>query len=426
MERLMQYVWQHRLWQPAMMMTVDGRRVSVLDPGRLNTDAGPDFFNAKVRIDGHVWAGDVEIHVRASDWHRHHHDGDPAYDSVILHVVDYDDAMIRRSDGEVIPQLRMPCAPEFHRLYSAMVSRSDIDLPCGGSIAEIPPVYMSDWMSALAYERLYTKTDRLSGLLDRLAGDWESVCYVTVARALGFGINGDPFERLALSVPRMMIGKHRDSLLTVEALLLGQSGLLPESGDSYSQALKREYEYMAHKFGMRAPQSLGWKMARMRPANFPQRRIALLAALMTDGNRLMSRVLEVRTSDDAARLLNPPMSEYWKHHYTFGAASERACGAMSRASVNGLIINAIVPLMFGYGQAHDDPTLTDRAIDLLSQLPPESNSLVEMFARAGLKADNAMTSQALIQLRRAYCETHKCLYCRIGHRLLASGATLRR
>lgn len=422
----MQYVWQHRLWQPAMMMTVDGRRVSVLDPGRLNTDAGPDFFNAKVRIDGHVWAGDVEIHVRASDWHRHHHDGDPAYDSVILHVVDYDDAMIRRSDGEVIPQLRMPCAPEFHRLYSAMVSRSDIDLPCGGSIAEIPPIYMSDWMSALAYERLYAKTDRISGLLDRLAGDWESVCYVTVARALGFGINGDPFERLALSVPRMMIGKHRDSLLTVEALLLGQSGLLPESGDSYSQALKREYEYMAHKFGMRAPQSLGWKMARMRPANFPQRRIALLAALMTDGNRLMSRVLEVRTPDDAARLLNPPMSEYWKHHYTFGPASERACGAMSRTSVNGLIINAIVPLMFGYGQAHDDPTLTDRAIDLLSQLPPESNSLVEMFARAGLKADNAMTSQALIQLRRAYCETHKCLYCRIGHRLLASGATLRR
>lgn len=422
----MQYVWQHRLWQPAMMMTVDGRRVSVLDPGRLNTDAGPDFFNAKVRIDGHVWAGDVEIHVRASDWHRHHHDGDPAYDSVILHVVDYDDAMIRRSDGVVIPQLRMPCAPEFHRLYSAMVSRSDIDLPCGGSIAEIPPIYMSDWMSALAYERLYAKTDRISGLLDRLAGDWESVCYVTVARALGFGINGDPFERLALSVPRMMIGKHRDSLLTVEALLLGQSGLLPESGDSYSQALNREYEYMAHKFGMRAPQSLGWKMARMRPANFPQRRIALLAALMTDGNRLMSRLLEVRTPDDAARLLNPPMSEYWKHHYTFGAASERACGAMSRTSVNGLIINAIVPLMFGYGQAHDDPTLTDRAIDLLSQLPPESNSLVEMFARAGLKADNAMTSQALIQLRRAYCETHKCLYCRIGHRLLASGATLRR
>ena len=292
----MQYVWQHRLWPHSHLRTVDGLPVQIIDPGKLNTDAGPDFFNAKIVIDGRKWAGDVEIHVRASDWHRHGHDDDPAYDSVILHVVDRDDTAIRRSNGEIIPQLQMACTPDFSRRYNDLVGRADRDLPCAATIASMPGIYMADWLESLAFERIYSKTDRIDGLLSRMGGDWESACYITIARSLGFGINGDPFERLAISTPLMFIAKHCDSLLTIEALLFGQSGLLDAApADSYVESLRREYAFMAHKFGLKPLQSPGWKMARMRPANFPHRRIATLAALLHGGTRMMSRLLEIRS-----------------------------------------------------------------------------------------------------------------------------------
>ena len=176
MERLMQYLWQHRLWPQQLLHTTDGQPVRIIDPGRLNTDAGPDFFSAKISIGGHIWAGDVEIHVRASDWHRHNHDGDPAYDSVILHVVDRDDASISRSNGETIPQLCMQCTPEFSRRYDELVCRADTSLPCAAEIAALPPLHVTSWLSSLAFERLYDKVDRITSLLDRLHGDWESTC----------------------------------------------------------------------------------------------------------------------------------------------------------------------------------------------------------------------------------------------------------
>lgn len=422
----MQYVWQHRLWKPERMLTVDGRQVRIIDPGRLNTDAGPDFFNAKIWIDGRIWAGDVEIHVRASDWHRHGHDSDRAYDSVILHVVDRDDTFITRPDGEVIPQLRMPCNPEFHRHFSSLVERSDIDLPCAATIASTPRLYITDWLSALAYERVYQKADHVDELVARLGGDWESACYVTLARALGFGINGEPFERLALSLPLRFIGKHSDSLTAIEALLMGQSGLLdsPDAqADAYGAELTREYRFLAHKFGLRRPERLGWKMSRMRPANFPHRRIAALASMLHGGFRLMNGLLGITDAESGIALLNPPLTGYWTNHYTFGPESERTTSGMSRSSAISLVINVAVPLMFAYGRSRGDSQLTDRAMELLAGLPAERNSVIQLFERAGIKASDAFTTQALIQMRRCYCQQRKCLYCRIGHRQLAGAST---
>lgn len=421
-EELMQYVWQHRLWLQQDMRTVDGRRVQVLDPGSLNRGSGPDFFNAKVKIDGRVWAGDVEIHVKASDWARHGHDGNRAYESVILHVVDRDDAVIHRADGEVIPQLRMPCSPDFHLRYKALVDRADRDLPCAERMRETAPVYLTDWLSTLGYERIYDKCDRVTGLLERVAGDWESVCYVTVARCLGFGVNGDPFERLALSVPLPTVGKHSDDLKAIEALLFGQSGLIETAADDYSAELQREYGYLRHKFGLTAPESLNWKMSGMRPGNFPHRRIALLARLLHGGFRMLSRILDVESVDDAMCLFASDPEGYWRDHYVFGTAAARSAGTMSEASVRGMVINAVVPLQFAYGTVHGRQDLTDRAVELLLSLPAERNMVVRMFEAGGIKARDAFTSQALIQLRRNYCERHKCLYCRVGHRMLALDA----
>lgn len=418
----MQYVWQHRLWTQAEMRTVDGRAVQVIDPGRLNTDAGPDFFNAKIAIGGRTWVGNVEIHVRASDWFRHRHDADRAYDSVILHVVDRDDAVVRRPSGEPVPQLCMPCTPDFHQKYHRLVDSAESDLPCRCHIAEMPRLYLTDWLGALAYERLHSKVDRVYALLDRYSGDWEETCYNVVARCLGFGINGEPFERLAASLPLMFIGKHSDSLTSIEALLFGQSGLLDDApaADAYVARLQREYEFLSHKFGLRRPGHLGWKMSRMRPGNFPHRRIAILAAMLYGGFRMMSRLLAVSSDEDAFTLFSPQVTGYWAHHYNFGTPQGKELGGMSRSSLSVMTVNAVVPLMYAYGTSHGDTALADRSVDLLHSLAPERNSIVDLFASAGIKCRDAFDTQAVIELRREYCEKRKCLYCRIGHRMLSA------
>lgn len=419
----MQYIWQHRLWPQAHSQTVDGRRIQVLDPGQLNTNSGPDFFNAKIKIDGQLWAGDVEIHIRATDWHRHGHQVDPAYDSVILHVVDRDDTIIRRSDGQPIPQMRMPCNPAFHQRYAALAEHADRDLPCASLIPSVPAIIVTDWIQSLAFERLYQKSDRIAELLSSMQSDWDAVCYITLARSLGFGINGDPFQRLATSLPLRFISRHADSLFTIQALLFGQADLLPPEGqDSYADQLRREYNHFAHKFGIKPPQSLSWKFSRMRPANFPHRRIAILASLLHSHTRLLQLILGIESIDQARQLFSPTLSGYWADHYNFSRPAPSTPSLLSNSSIISLIINTVVPIQYTYATLHSDDVLAQRAITLLQLLPSEKNSIVDLFSHAGIKAPDALTTQALIQLRQNYCLTRKCLYCRFGHRLLAADA----
>jgi hypothetical protein len=427
MERLMQYVWQHRLLLHTDMTTVDGQHVAVIDPGRLNTDAGPDFFNAKVRIGAQLWVGDVEIHVRASDWHRHHHHTDKAYESVILHVVDRDDAQVRRSNGEVIPQMLMNCNADFHRSYHHLVDRADIDLPCAAEIPRLQSLYITDWLTGLAYERLNAKSDHINALLKEYTGDWEQTCYVVLARALGFGTNSEPMERLAKSLPLHFLRKHSDSLLALEALFFGQGGFLETAPayDPYVEQLIREHKFFAHKFSLRPLQRLGWKMSRMRPHNFPHRRIALLALLVSEDFRLVHRILSMSTPEEALNLFTRPLTGYWSNHFTFSPGTERTYETLSKASATILVINVAVPIMMAYGMSHGDESLMLKAVEWLQQLPSESNSIITLFANAGIRSRDAFTSQALIQLRRNYCEQRKCLYCRIGHRLLSTHAKRR-
>lgn len=419
----MHYVWQYRLITQADMVTVDGRRLTVIDPGRHNTDAGPDFFNAKVRIGDDMWAGDIEMHVRASDWHRHHHDNDPAYDSVVLHVVDCDDTPIRRRNGEVIPQMTLHCSPQFHERYSTLVGRSDIDLPCAGEIPSIPRLHLTSWLTALAYERAYAKADTYTEILDSLSGDWEQATYIILARALGFSVNSEPMQRLARAMPLPFLRKHSDSLTSVEALLFGQASLLPPQGrgDTYADRLVKEYQFLAHKFSLRPLDSPGWKMGRTRPQNLPHRRIATLAAFIAGDFRLVSRILRAATPDEVIDLLRTPLTGYWASRYTFAPApgEHTDTSSMSRSSAVILVINVAIPLLIAYGTRHGDESMVHRAFEWLTLLPSESNRIVSLFSAAGLPSSDAFTSQALIQLRRRYCETHSCLYCRIGHRLLS-------
>ena len=426
MEKLMQYVWQHRLWQPALMRTVSGQQIHIIDPGRINTDSGPDFFNAKIEIGGRMWAGNVEIHLRASDWHRHHHDGDEAYDSVILHVVRCSDCEIHRSNGELIPQMVMVCDPKFADRYAEMVNGSLDTLGCAAEIPSLDPFHVSDCLCTMAFERLQEKAARIVRISDDNGGNWGEAVYITLARTLGFGLNSDPFERLAMALPLRVMRKHTDNQDAVEGMLFGMAGFLddiPAEGDDHPNIMAREYQFMRAKFGLVQPRNLGWKMSRMRPQNMPHRRLAALAQpRCTGGLTAADDIVTVQTPAEARRLFDIEMTGYWSRHLNFGAPNTTNVRAFSDRMLDVLIINTVVPVMYAYAHRYGDEAMAERAISFLESLKPEENTIVRMFGSAGIRARNAMESQALIQLRRNYCMNRKCLYCRFGHRFLSRKA----
>lgn len=423
MEKVLQYMWQFRMWGNSEKLLSDGRRVLLLDPGKLNTDSGPDFFNAKIIIDGIEWVGNVEVHVKASDWKRHGHDRDSAYNNIILHVVGIDDAVICREDGSPIPQLVMPITPEIAQNYVQLVEDAGL-IRCRGMLHTVDELLLSNWFETLAFERLQVKANRLIELLRANCGDWESVCYVFLARSLGFGLNSVPFELLAKSVPLSVLRKHSDSLLQLEALLFGQAGMLDMSEhifDEYYQLLCREYYFLSRKYQLRPLVRSIWKYARTRPANFPHRRIALLAKCVENGFSLMRRVLDAKGDVDALRrIFDIELSGYWLDHSDFDVASTRLAKALSKKSVDLLLINLVAPLYYAYSGQSGDTSMEDAAMELLTSLEPENNSILNVWAAAGIKADNAFRSQALIHLRNEYCDARKCLYCRIGNRIMRS------
>ena len=424
MEKLMQYVWKHRLWRSEDMVTNTGKKVRVVDPGLLNTDAGPDFFNAKIEIDGHMWVGNVEMHYRATDWKRHHHDSDKAYDSVILHVVAKDDAPVRRTNGELIPQLVLEVSPQFNADYASLVGAA-IEVPCATKIKQVPHLTIVEWVEGLAFERLHGKVERIHQLLDSFNGSWEDVCYVTLARNFGFGINNDAFERLARRTPLRLLGKHSDSVLQIEALLFGQAGMLDAQKpgmDSYYNQLCTEYAFLSNKFQLTPMEKESWKLFRIRPQNFPYRRIAMLAQFIEGGFRMMNRILEAEGEKEMRALFEVELSGYWTKHYTFGKPNERATSTLSRSSTDIILINTVASLLYAYGELTGNYEMTDKAIKLLEDLRAESNSIVSHFVAYGIDCPDALTSQALVQLKREYCDARKCIYCKIGHHLLSKAA----
>lgn len=424
MEKLMQYIWNHRLFDMSGLKTTDGRRVQIIDTGRWNSDSGPDFFNAKIRVDGCIWAGNVEIHRRASDWKKHNHHLDRSYDSVILHVVEFDDMQIARSDGEIIPQLILRCSPDFRKDYEYLVNHTG-SLPCGERLYTLDKLFITDWMNALAMERLQDKTGRIFIWLDQYKGNWEEVCYVTLSRNMGFSINSDTFERLSRSLPLIFLLKHADSLLQIEAFLFGQAGLLVPGqypDDTYYNVLLNEYIFLKNKFGLASINADSWKFSRLRPANFPHRRIAMLAQMVYDGFSLFAKLCEAKSEEELRSLFSVRLTGYWCDHYTFGQSSPEGNMALGSSAVDIVLINTVVPLLYAYGIKTGNDEYLERSMSILESLKSEQNNIVRKFAGAGISLRTALDSQAVIQLNNAYCLQKKCLYCRIGHKLLAKAA----
>ena len=418
MERILHYVWKYGLYGTSPLYTTEGLPVSVIDPGMEHQDAGPDFFNAKIRIADTLWAGSVEIHDRASDWLRHHHDQDKAYDGVILHVVGIDDTPITRTTGEPIPMLRLPIPPAVRANVDWLLSK-ELPVSCLPRLREVDEVHITGWLDALLSERLERKATDILNLLSHYQGDWNEVCYVSLTRSFGFGINNDAFERLARSLPFRYIQKQRISSSQVEALLFGQAGMLNEEhACEYYHLLQREYAFLRHKYGLTPLDEFVFRQLRVRPHSFPQVKLAQLAAIWCRHDTLFSKIIEARTPGDIKALFRLLPSDYWLTHYQLGHTSVRSEKWIGDKARDILLINTVVPLYFAYGQQKKLPEYCGRAIRLLESIQPERNHIITTFQQGGIIVKHAGDTQALIQLRREYCEKRKCLYCRIGFRLL--------
>ncbi len=416
MEQLLHYVWKHRLFPLKPLLTVSGESLEVIDPGLPNRNAGPDFFNAKVKIGNMMWVGNVEIHMHSSDWKRHGHHMDKNYDSVVLHVASHIDSEVSRSDGTLIPQMELHCPSYLLDNYRRLIE-TDRYPACYSLIAELPELMLHSWLSCLQTERFEQKTERIMQLLEHYNKDWENVFFITLARNFGFGANSEAFEFWAENVPLQAVNKHRDNLFQIEAFFFGQAGLLQQEipADEHTENLIKEYSYLSHKFGLRPSDKCRWKLLRMRPGNFPHVRIAQLAAFHHRSQGLLSALMEANTHKDLRNILRGGTSEYWLTHYVFGEVSPMRPKTLGDSTIDLLIINTVIPFLYAYGKHKNDNTLLQRANRLLEEMNPENNYIVRIWSECGLKAANAGDSQALIQLKKNYCDMKKCLYCRIGY-----------
>ena len=429
MEQLLHYVWKHKLWPLGEMVTTDGRQVEVIDPGLHNrSHQGPDFFNGKVRIGDTLWVGNIELHLRASDWFQHHHDRDEAYDNVVLHVVEEADAEVTNTRGEYLPQLILPI-PSYVREHYEELLHTDQYPPCYRIIPSLSRLTVHSWMAALQTERLEQKTQAITRRVAQCNGSWEDAYFMTLARNYGFGVNGDAFELWAQHVPSQYIGKHRDNLFQIEAMFLGQAGLLqleaiPERHrdealqDGYFTKLRNEYQYLAHKFSMKPMDMSLWRFLRMRPQNFPHIRLSQLANLYYEHRTGLSQLLDCRTVEELHALYQTQATPYWQTHYTFGSESTKNPKKISISSTTLLIINTAIPMLFAVGRHKQREDYCDRAFDLLEQLKPEHNHIIRMWQECGLEVATAGDSQALLQLKNEYCDRKDCLRCRFGYEYL--------
>ncbi len=419
-ESILHYVWQYKLYPAHDLKTTDYEPVSIIDTGQHNYDAGPDFFNAKVKIGDTLWAGNIEIHTFSSDWNKHKHTGNNAYDSVILHVVEKADTEVYRTNGEKIPQLELKIPEHIRQTHKELLLQQKW-IPYIDKINHIPPVFIQNWKAALLSERIKQKTEGIKQLLKTNHNNWEESFYITLARNFGFGTNGQAFEELAKSTPINILAKHKNSLFQIESLLFGQAGLLPEEArDDYSQKLTKEYNFLATKYNLQKKlDSSRWKLLRLRPVNFPHIRIAQFASLIYYSNKLFSKILDNQEIKYLQELFICDPSDYWKSHYTFDSEkSKQHLKKLGIQSINTIIINTIIPFLFAYASKTGNETLKEKAILLLEEIPAEKNNIINNWNNIGIKCDSAYDSQALLQLKKNYCNEKKCLRCRIGHKVL--------
>lgn len=418
-EEFLHYIWQYRLYTPNLVLQT-GELVEVLHPGVHNTDSGPDFFNAKIRIGETIWAGNIEIHIQSSDWKRHNHQQDKNYDNVILHVVWRDDMPVFRTDHSPIPTLVLDGLyneNSWKNYLSFMASQKWI--PCDTMIASVDPFLRNAWFDRVLVERLERKSLQVEHILTLTKNDWSHTFYRLLAHNMGFKLNNQAFELLAQSLPYQFLAKHANDLFQIEAMVFGQAGLLSGSfSDEYPQKLKKEYEFLKSKFDLTPIDSHLWRFMRLHPGNFPTLRLAQFASIIHHSESIISGLFNSNDVNTYRKLFGAEASEYWNTHYTFDKPSSPRRKTLGLSSIDLLLINLVAPILLAYGRRRSDSEITEKPIDMLIQLKGEENSIISKWAALGMDVSTAANTQALLELKTYYCDAKKCLDCRIGNELL--------
>jgi hypothetical protein len=421
-ESFLHYLWQFQYFDKKELTTTTGESISVVNAGILNTDAGPDFSQVKIKLDTIAWAGSVEIHIQSSGWYEHKHHEDAAYENVVLHVVWEDNKPVYRMDGTRLPTLQLKDRVDKNLImsYQKLVTNGAV-VPCQSAFLLIDAVIKHSMIDKAAMVRLESKSKQVLDLLKVNQGDWEETTYQLLASGFGFKINKDPFSQLAKALPYKIIRKHRTKIEQTEALLFGQAGfLVTKSKDEYLSQLYHEFGFLSNKYKLNQTQlhPSQWKFLRLRPANFPSIRLAQFAALLASCENIFSAIIEFDNYKELESLFQVQASAYWKTHYRFGKTSASVVPALGIDSRDILLINTVIPLLIAYGQSRDEWSYIDRAVQFLQQISAEKNKITRIWQQLGYTSANAFETQGLIELYNNFCQRRACLNCAIGAAIL--------
>lgn len=397
-EIVLHYIWERCLWAGFAQRTTDGREVEILSVGEHNHDAGPDYSHARIRIDGKEWIGNIEIHISSSDWTKHHHHTDKAYDSVILHVVRVADKPVYNSKGELVPQceLQYPSDQDYLSGLFSLAQQMDSAtsrIGCAEQLIHEPELLTNGWRKTLLHKRLECKRASIKRLLEITKGSWEHALYISLARNFGFHTNSLPFEQLAINTPLSCLMKHRNSLFQLTAILLGQASLIKEE----EKELQKEYNFLRIKFGLTPIDPTMWKHARMRPQNSPELRVRQFAQLIYQSENLLSKIIDENGLKELEQLFNVPQ--------------------MGKSSIDILLINTVIPYKYAYAMHQNNPVKAEQTAELMESIAPENNVIVRQWRILGQQVHNAADTQALLHLYQNYCQHHECINCEVGYKI---------
>ena len=416
-EDFLHFVWKEQLFDAAVLKTEDGQLVQIIDKGQYNHNAGPDFFNCQIQFDNIIWAGNIEIHIKSSDWYKHNHQDDHSYDNVILHVVLVHDMNVHRKDRSIIPTITLQ-----NRFYQESLSRyqrffqsNSMVYPCRPYLEKMEETIIRKMLSSCLTDRLESKNKIILEQLTQTKNNWDESFYHLLAKSFGFKVNAVPLQLLAESIPLTTIERESSELFKIESLLFGVGGLLQTTiDDPYVIKLKKEFEHQQNKYKLQSLHPAIWKFGKLRPPNFPTIRIAQFAMLLYRQKRIFKRCLNASKLESLQLIFSIEASEFWTTHFHFEKSSNANSKLLGIESINNIIINVVIPFCYAYGKHIGSKTLQDKSIEWLNQIKPEKNKYTEIWEQSNYKFSNAGETQGLIELNNMYCVKNKCIHCKIG------------
>jgi hypothetical protein len=413
-EDFLYFVWKFKLYRNYRLFDLEFDEIQVINPGIQNSNSGPDFSSAQIKTNEATWVGNVEVDIRSSDWYRHGHHLNKDFNNVVLQVVNIHDKQVFCENGRVIPVMEVDVKPGLIEKYNYFVHNKAL-IPCADDIKTVDSFKIQLWLGNVLAERLNEKSGFILNILEQYKNSWEDTFYQLLARSFGFKVNSDPFEWLARSLPLKYLAKHKSNLIQIEALLLGQAGFLNSEFDGiYYKTLQKEYQFLKSKYQLNPIENHLWKFMRIRPSNFPTIRISQFANLIFKSNALFSKVLEAESIDYLRSFFEVKASEFWDNHYHFEKETKSVQKQMGKDSIDKLLINTIIPIVFVYGSTIGNDLIKEKAINFLEQIPSEKSTIINEWKKLKIQVPSAFYSQALIQQRKEYCAKSRCLECGIG------------